>query len=99
MNVDIQVDDQSLLSKRHNLGKGEYGHEKRRDVRGGEHPHHQGGPDQGVRPVVVEEEHYYRLHRRQRLRPRPAGEGGAERLPHKVRGSLSSLTFSKPQGG
>ena len=63
---------------------GEDGHEKRGDDRGGEYSHHQGGPDQGLRPVVVEEEHHHRLHRRQRLRSQPGGEGGVECLPHEV---------------
>ena len=59
-------------------------HEKRRDDCRGEHSYHQGGPGQGLRPVVIEEEHYHRLHRRQRLCPGSAREGGFERLSYEV---------------
>ena len=68
----------------HNREKGEDSNEKRRDDCRGEHPDYQGGPDQELRPIVFEEEHHHRFHRRERLRPGPAREGGAECLPHEV---------------
>ncbi len=58
--------------------------EEHRDDRGGEHSHHQGGPEQRVRPFVVQEEHHHSLNRSQRLCPGQAGKGGVERLPPEV---------------